>query len=304
MATEGSKLAVVAAFIANLSIAVAKFITAAFTGSAAMLAEAFHSVADTGNQALLLYGMRASRRPPDPRHPFGWGKESYFWSFMVAVMLFVGGAVLSFRRGLEALREPHGVESLGVAFTVLSVALVIEAASFTIAARQFAKAKGSRSWLRSVRASKDAPIVVVLLEDSAAVTGLVIALAGTAMVAVTGDIVYDAVASLLIGVLLAVVAVFLATETKDLLVGEAASRADRSLIRARLLAMPEVESVGRLLTMQLGPHDILVNVEVDLRDGLSGSGVMDVASRAEEEIRQALPDAKTVFVEVRDRERG
>lgn len=304
MATEGSKLAVVAAFIANLSIAVAKFITAAFTGSAAMLAEAFHSVADTGNQALLLYGMRASRRPPDPRHPFGWGKESYFWSFMVAVMLFVGGAVLSFRRGLEALREPHGVESLGVAFTVLSVALVIEAASFTVAARQFAKAKGSRSWLRSVRASKDAPIVVVLLEDSAAVTGLVIALAGTAMVAVTGDIVYDAVASLLIGVLLAVVAVFLATETKDLLVGEAASRADRSLIRARLLAMPEVESVGRLLTMQLGPHDILVNVEVDLRDGLSGSGVMDVASRAEEEIRQALPDAKTVFVEVRDRERG
>ncbi len=304
MATEGSKLAVVAAFIANLSIAVAKFITAAFTGSAAMLAEAFHSVADTGNQALLLYGMRASRRPPDPRHPFGWGKESYFWSFMVAVMLFVGGAVLSFRRGLEALREPHGVESLGVAFTVLSVALVIEAASFTIAARQFAKVKGSRSWLRSVRASKDAPIVVVLLEDSAAVTGLVIALAGTAMVAVTGDIVYDAVASLLIGVLLAVVAVFLAAETKDLLVGEAASRADRSLIRARLLAMPEVESVGRLLTMQLGPHDILVNVEVDLRDGLSGSGVMDVASRAEEEIRQALPDAKTVFVEVRDRERG
>ncbi len=304
MATEGSKLAVVAAFIANLSIAVAKFITAAFTGSAAMLAEAFHSVADTGNQALLLYGMRASRRPPDPRHPFGWGKESYFWSFMVAVMLFVGGAVLSFRRGLEALREPHGVESLGVAFTVLSVALVIEAASFTVAARQFAKAKGSRSWLRSVRASKDAPIVVVLLEDSAAVTGLVIALAGTAMVAVTGEIVYDAVASLLIGVLLAVVAVFLAAETKDLLVGEAASRADRSLIRARLLAMPEVESVGRLLTMQLGPHDILVNVEVDLRDGLSGSGVMDVASRAEEEIRQALPDAKTVFVEVRDRERG
>ncbi len=304
MATEGSKLAVLAAFFANLTIAVAKFVAAALTGSAAMLAEGFHSVADTGNQALLLYGMRAARRPADPEHPFGWGKESYFWSFMVAVMLFAGGAVLSFRRGIEALREPHEVESLTVAFVVLGVALVIEAASFTVAARQFARAKGTRSWWRAVRESKDAPIVVVLLEDSAAVTGLLIALVGTGLVAITGNIVFDGIASLLIGVLLAVVAVFLATETKALLIGEAASRADRALIRGSLLSMAEVESVGRLLTMQLGPHDILVNVEIDLRDGLSGDEVEQAIVRAEDLIRGVLPDVKNVFVEVRDRERG
>ena len=304
MATKGSKLAVVAAFTANLIIAVAKFVAAGLTGSTAMLSEAFHSVADTGNQALVLYGMRASQRPADPEHPFGWGKESYFWSFMVAVMLFVGGAVLSFRQGLEALGGEHEVGGLTPSFVVLVIALVVEGSSLVVAARHFAAAKGTRSWWRSVRESKDAAIVVILLEDSAAVLGLSVALIATVLVAVTGNTVYDGVASLVIAGILTAVAVFLATETKALLIGEAASRADRSLIRARLLGMPEVESVGRLLTMQMGPDDILVNVEIDLRDDLDGEEVERTIAHAEELIREVLPEAHNVFVEFRARQRG
>ncbi len=304
MATEGSKLAVLAAFTANLVIAIAKFVAAGLTGSTAMLSEAFHSVADTGNQALVLYGMRASRRPADPEHPFGWGKESYFWSFMVAVMLFVGGAVLSFRQGLEALGGDHEVGNLVPSFVVLAIALAVEGSSLVVAARHFARTKGTRSWWRSVRESKDAAIVVILLEDSAAVLGLLVALVASVLVVVTGNPVYDGVASLVIAGILTAVAVFLATETKALLIGEAASRADRSLIRARLLGMPEVESVGRLLTMQMGPDDILVNVEIDLRDDLEAEQVEETIAHAEELIREVLPEAHNVFVEFRARQRG
>jgi cation diffusion facilitator family transporter len=304
MATQGSRLAVIAAFIGNGLIAIAKFVAAVLTGSAAMLSEAWHSVADTGNQGMLLWGMRAARRPADTAHPFGWGKESYFWSFMVAVMLFAGGAVLAIRHGIDALAESHEIENLVPSFIVLGIALVIESASFTVAYREFGHVRGSRSLWRAIRESKEAAIVVVILEDAAAVTGLLLALAGSVLVALTDNTYWDGIASLLIGGLLATVAVVLAIETKALLIGEAASRSDRVAIRSRLLAMPEVGSVGRLLTMQLGPSEVLVNVEIDFADTLDVHQIEEATARAEDEIRTVLPGANNIFLEFRDRDRG
>jgi cation diffusion facilitator family transporter len=297
-------VAVIAAFLANLAIAVAKFVAALITGSAAMFSEGVHSLADTGNQGMLLYGMRAAVLPPDTAHPFGRGKESYFWSFMVAVMLFAGGAVLAVRHGIDALREPHQLTSLIPNLIVLSVAAVIEAFSFAFAFREFDRFRESRSLWRAVRDAKDASLVVVLLEDSAALAGLLVALAGVGLVALTGDALYDGLASVMIGIILGVVALLLARETKALLIGEAASRADRALIRARLLALPEVQAVGSLLTMQLGPNDVLVNVDVDLVDDLSLEEVEGVISRAESLVKEAVPSARNVSIELRGRTRG
>lgn len=294
----------IAAFIGNGLIAIAKFVAAVLTGSAAMLSEAWHSVADTGNQGMLLWGMRAARRPADTAHPFGWGKESYFWSFMVAVMLFAGGAVLAIRHGIDALAESHEIENLVPSFIVLGIALVIESASFTVAYREFGHVRGSRSLWRAIRESKEAAIVVVILEDAAAVTGLLLALAGSVLVALTDNTYWDGIASLLIGGLLATVAIVLAIETKALLIGEAASRSDRVAIRSRLLAMPEVGSVGRLLTMQLGPSEVLVNVEIDFADTLDVHQIEEATARAEDEIRTVLPGANNIFLEFRDRDRG
>jgi cation diffusion facilitator family transporter len=304
MAPEGSRLAVIAAFLANLAIAVAKFVAAALTGSAAMLSESYHSLADTGNQGMLLFGMRQARKPADADHPFGRGKESYFWSFMVAVMLFAGGAVLAVRHGLDALADSHDVENLTPSFVVLGASILIEAVSFTVAFRQFNKTRGGRSMWRAIRSGKDSSIIVVLLEDTAALAGLVVALVGITLVALTDRTVFDGVASLVIGVILGLVAWLLAVETKGLLIGEAANRADRVAIRSRLLAMPEVESVGKLLTMQMGPHDVLVNVEVDLVDGMTDAVVGATIDRAEKEIQAVLPGATNIFVEFRGSQRS
>jgi cation diffusion facilitator family transporter len=295
---------VVAAFGANLAIAVPKFAAAVLTGSAAMLSEGWHSLADTGNQGMLLYGMRAARRPADEEHPFGRGKESFFWSFMVAVVLFTGGAFLSISHGIDALRHPHELESLVPSFIVLGIAIAAEGASFLVARREFNIARGSRQAWRSIRETKNMSLVVVLLEDSAALSGLSVALIGTTLVALTGNTMWDAFASLAIGVLLAAVAIVLAVETKALLIGEAASRDDRAAIRSRLLAMPAVSTVGRLLTMQMGPSEILVNVEVDFQEEMSKDDIETAIVEAEELIQQILPGARNVFVEYRSRHRG
>lgn len=287
----------VAALVANSSIAVAKFIAAAVTGSAAMLAEAIHSVADSSNQGMLLWGMAVSRRQGGATYPFGRGKEVYFWSFMVAVMLFVGGSVFSIQHGISALRDPHTVENFGVSAAVLGGALIFESFSYVVAIKEFNRARGSRSLWRSIRETKDAALLVILLEDSAAVAGLVGALAGVIASQVTGDPVWDALASIFIGVLLAIVAFFLAFETKGLLIGEAAGRKDRAAIRARVLAHEKVEQVGRLLTMQLGPEEILVNLDVNLVDDLTGEEIRQAVDELETAIRRAVPTARNIFVE-------
>ncbi len=287
----------VAALVANSSIAVAKFIAAAVTGSAAMLAEAIHSVADSSNQGMLLWGMAVSRRQGGATYPFGRGKEVYFWSFMVAVMLFVGGSVFSIQHGISALRDPHTVENFGVSAAVLGGALIFESFSYVVAIKEFNRARGSRSLWRSIRETKDAALLVILLEDSAAVAGLVGALAGVIASQVTGDPVWDALASIFIGVLLAIVAFFLAFETKGLLIGEAAGRKDRAAIRSRVLAHEKVEQVGRLLTMQLGPEEILVNLDVNLVDDLTGEEIRQAVDELETAIRRAVPTARNIFVE-------
>ncbi len=287
----------VAALVANSSIAVAKFIAAAVTGSAAMLAEAIHSVADSSNQGMLLWGMAVSRRQGGATYPFGRGKEIYFWSFMVAVMLFVGGSVFSIQHGISALRDPHTVENFGVSAAVLGGALIFESFSYVVAIKEFNRARGSRSLWRSIRETKDAALLVILLEDSAAVAGLVGALAGVIASQVTGDPIWDALASIFIGVLLAIVAFFLAFETKGLLIGEAAGRKDRAAIRARVLAHEKVEQVGRLLTMQLGPEEILVNLDVNLVDDLTGEEIHQTVDELEAAIRRAVPTARNIFVE-------
>jgi cation diffusion facilitator family transporter len=304
MATEGSRAAVFAALTGNALIAVAKFAAAAITGSVAMLSEAWHSVADTGNQALLLRGLSQSKRPPDAQHPFGRGKETYFWSFMVAVMLFVGGAVLSIQHGVDALQHPHKLEDITVNVIVLSAAFLIEGAVFIFAYREFRRVRGSRSNWRTFRGTKDTAILVVLLEDSAALLGLIFAMVGLFVSSATENAMWDGVASLAIGALLATVAILLAIETKALLIGEAASRSDRAGVMAAVLALPEVTGVGRLLTMHMGPEKILVNIEVDFVHDLSGSEVEGSIDAVEAAIRAALPGADNIFVELETVHRG
>ena len=299
MATE-SKTLVLLALVANAIIAVIKFIAAAVSGSSAMLAEGFHSVADTGNQLFLLRGTAVSRYAADVKHPFGWGKELYFWSFMVAVFLFVGGAVVAFLQGFERVRHPHE-DSSGLVFSlvVLGVAGIFEIfIAFRPALKEFNRVRSGRSIVATVRESRDPALLVVVFEDSAAVLGLFVAATGLVLADVTGWAQWDGIASIVIAVLLAIVAFILAFEMKALLVGEAATRKDRSLIRAATLAVPAVSSIGSLLTMQLSPHEILVNMDVDLQDGLQDDEVEATIDLIEAGIREILPDASRIFIEL------
>ena len=297
MATS-SRTLVLLALTANAIIAVVKFVAAAISGSSAMLAEAFHSVADTGNQLFLLRGAAASRFAPDAKHPFGRGKELYFWSFMVAVFLFVGGAVIAFLEGLDKVRHPHESSGLAFSLAVLAVAALFEIfIAFRPALKEFNRVRSGRSVLSTVRESRDSALIVVVFEDSAAVVGLVIAGAGLVLADVTGWAQWDGIASIMIALLLAAVAWFLAFEMKALLVGEAATRHERSLIRGATLAVPGVRSIGRLLTMQLAPDQILVNMDVELDDGLSTNEVEAMIDRIESDIRDAVPTATRIFVE-------
>lgn len=300
MAAGGSRVLVLLALTANSLIAVLKFVAAAVSGSAAMLAEAFHSVADSGNQLFLLRGTAASRFRPSVQFPFGRGKELYFWSFMVAVFLFVGGGVVAFMQGLDRVRHPHPDES-GLAFNlvVLGVAAAFEIfIAFIPAVREFNRRRGGRSVWRSVRDSKDPALLVVLFEDSVAVLGITVAAAGLLLANATGDSRWDGTASIVIGVLLTLTAWILAFETKGLLVGEAASRRVRSSIRAAALSIPQIQTVDRLLTMHLGPHEILVNMDVVVDEGLAAAEVEAVVHEIEDKIRHFVPDATRIFIEV------
>jgi cation diffusion facilitator family transporter len=298
VATE-SRLAVIAALIANALIALGKFVAFAITGSAAMLAEGFHSVADTGNQLFLLRGLAVSRYRPSVRYPFGRGKEVYFWSFMVAVMLFVGGAVLSFQEGLARLRHPEEIEGYTVSFVVLGLAMLFETPAFLLALRALNERRGSRGIWEHVRESKDTALLVILFEDSAALVGLAVATTALVVARLTGQPRWDGAASVVIAFLLVSVAFVLAFETKGLLVGEGASRRDRAAIRAAALSVPEVAGLGRVLTMHLGPEEILVNLEVAIDSGLGGD---EVLKRVEAAIRDAVPEATRIFVEIESRE--
>jgi cation diffusion facilitator family transporter len=294
-----SKTLVLLALIANILIAIMKFVAAAITGSAAMLAEGFHSTADSGNQLFLLRGAAVSRYGPSVTYQFGRGKELYFWSLMVAVFLFVGGAVVSFYEGLERYRHPEETTNLAWSLGVLAAAAVFEIViAFWPAVREFNKRRGSRNWWRSIQESKDPALMVVLFEDSAAVLGVFIAASGILLGEWTGNPRWDGAASMSIGVLLAVVAFLVAHEVKSLLVGESASRQVRSQIRAAVLSHRSVESIGRLLTMHMGPDDIVVNLDVDFREGLSVDEVEAAIDEIETSVRAVAPTVTQIFVEL------
>lgn len=300
MAARESKRLVYLALAANFGIAVTKFVAAGISRSSAMLAEGFHSLADTGNQLFLLRGEVAAEYGPSVRHPFGRGKERYFWAFVVAVMLFVGGSVLSVVGGVSKIRDAahHEPEGLGLSLGVLAVAAFFEVfIAFRPAVAQFNRLRAGRSVVRTIREGKDPALLVVLFEDAAAVTGLVIAAIGIVVAHLTGDVRWDGAASILIGVLLAGVAWVIAYEMKSLLIGESATRETRAAIRAAILSIPEVDHVDELLTMQLSPDDVLVNVEVAFDPGLGEEDVVRAVEAIEAKVRAAVPEVSEIFVE-------
>jgi cation diffusion facilitator family transporter len=300
MSSSDSRGLVLLALVANGLIAVMKFVAATISGSAAMLAEAFHSLADTGNQVFLLRGTAASKFKPTVKYAFGRGKELYFWAFMVAVVLFVGGGVVAFIRGLDKIRHAEAHEGgLMLNLIVLGVAGAFEIfIAYIPALREFNRRRGGRKIWQTIRDSKDPALIVVLFEDTVAVIGIAIAIAGLLIADATGNAVWDGVASMAIGVLLAITAWILAIETKGLLVGESASRRTRSSIRSAALSIDEVESVDRLLTMHLGPDEILVNMDVVVDDGLSGQRVESIVAEIETKVREFVPEATRIFIEV------
>jgi len=298
MATE-SRALVLLALAANALIAIMKITAAAISGSSAMLAEGFHSVADTGNQLFLLRGHAVSRYEADVVHPFGRGKEVYFWSFMVAVFLFVGGSVVAIIQGWNRMMNPEEPHNFALNMTVLGLAAIFEySIAFRPALREFNRSRGGRRAWRAIREGKDPALLVVLFEDSAAIVGVAIAMIGVVLANVTSDERWDGAASIAIGLLLAATAWILAFETKKMLIGEAASREDRSAIRAAALAVPEVSSVGRLLTMHVGTDRILVNMEADFEDGLTDDQVEAAIDKMEGAIREAVPSVEQIFVEL------
>jgi cation diffusion facilitator family transporter len=295
--SNASKKVVFAALAGNALIAVTKFVASAITGSSAMLSEAIHSVVDTGNQALLLLGMRRAAKPADNRHPFGYGMELYFWAFVVAILLFSLGAGVSVYEGIDKLRFPHPVSNPHINFIVLGVAMVFEAAAWAVAFKEFRKQKGARGYLEGVRHSKDPAIFVVLFEDTAAVLGLMTAFIGIALSTYFGNTLYDAAASIVIGTILAITALFLALECKGLLIGEGASGAVIAGVTNIVEAHPGILAVNELLTMHLGPEDILLNISIDFSDELSSGGVEGAISDLERQIKETFPEIKRLFIE-------
>ena len=297
MASQGSKKAVYAALIGNFLIAITKFGAAGWTGSSAMLSEAIHSVVDTGNQVLLLLGMKRASRPPDDKHPFGYGSEVFFWAFCVAILLFAVGSGVSLYEGVIKILEPHPVSDPYVNYAVLAVAMVFEAGACTVAFREFQKTRQGRGLIESVRASKDPALFVVLFEDTAAMLGLVVAFVGLLLTQLLGIAWLDGAASVVIGLILGGTAALLAYECKGLLIGEAASPAVREGVLKAIREQRGVKRVNEVLTMHLGPQDILVNLSLDFDPRLDSDDVEALISTMEQRIKSRFPEVGRVFIE-------
>ena len=294
---KGSRRAVLVAFVANLAIAAAKLAGFMITGAASMLAESVHSLADTGNQLLLLLGARRAERPPTPEHPFGYGRERYFWAFVVALVLLSMGALLSLNEGIEKLRYPHELESPAVAIAILLVAMVCEGYAFRTAAREAQARRGELSWWAFIRRSKAPELPVILLEDTAALVGLALALIFIGLAAWTGKPAYDAAGSLSIGILLGGVAILLATEMKSLLIGESASARMEQAIRHSIESHPRVSRLIHMRTLHLGPEELLVGVKVELDLGLVLHEAAGVINEIEARVRADTPAARVIYIE-------
>ncbi len=294
---SGSKKVIYAALAGNTLIAVCKFAAAFWTGSSAMLSEAIHSLVDTGNQGLMLYGLKRSKQPADERHPFGYGSEIYFWSFVVAILIFAVGAGVSIYEGVEKLRHPHPITDIYVNFIVLGAAFAFEASAWFVAYKEFSKERGTHGYVEAIRRSKDPTIITVLFEDTAAMFGLSFAIGGL-LVAWLADIPEaDGAASILIGLVLATTAAILAYETKGLLIGERAGSEVINGIREIIGAQKGITNLNELLTLHNGPEDILVTISVDFADRLSSAEVERTVSELEAAIKGRFPLVTRVFIE-------
>jgi cation diffusion facilitator family transporter len=297
-----SRTAIYAAAAGNLGIAAAKAAAFAFTGSSAMLTEAIHSLVDTGNQGLLLLGIHRASRPPDPGHPFGHGMELYFWSFVVALLVFSLGGAVSIYEGLHKVMQPEPIDRPWINFLVLGGAIAMEGGSFTVAFREHRRRNARDRFLESLRSSKDPSLFAVLLEDGAAIAGLLIAFVGVAVAVLFHVPQADGLASIAIGGLLVAVAVFMANETRSLLTGEAASPSVVAEVRRILAADPRVVEVIEVLTLHLGPQEILVGVTIDFDDALPGGAVETAAYELSQRIQEAQPDITRLFLRPGERQ--
>jgi cation diffusion facilitator family transporter len=295
--SHGSTKAVLAALAANLGIAVAKLVGFAITGSASMLAESIHSVADSGNQGLLLLGGSRARRAPDERHPFGYGRERYFWAFVVALVLFTLGGAFAIVEGIEKVQHPHEVDAPGIAIAILLVAMLLEGGSFRTAVGQARELRGEATWWQFIRRSRNPELPVVLLEDFGALIGLTFAVAGVVLALVTDDGRWDGIGSLAIGTVLCCLAGVLAIEMKSLLVGESALRPMREAIRTALVAEPEVERLIHLRTEHLGPEQLLVGAKLSFRGDLTIAELATTIDRVEARVRAVVPEACVLYIE-------
>jgi len=293
---EASLKSILFALLANLGIAVTKTVAAVMTGSGAMLAESIHSYADCGNQGLLLWGMKATRKKPDPDHPLGYGKEIYFWSFIVALILFSMGGLFSIYEGIHKIHQHEGLKNPMIAVAVLGVSMVFEAASLWGCLTQINKVRHGRSLWSWARHSRQGELVVVLGEDTAALLGLSFALLSIMMAIITGNPVFDAIGSIGIGVLLIIISFFLAVKVKHLLIGQSADEETHARIRAALEARPEVERILNLITLQLGPR-VMVAVKAKMKDGTSTSGMIEDINRCEAALKSGNPEIQWVFFE-------
>lgn len=294
---SGSSKAIMAAFAANVGIAVSKLVGFLITGSAGLLAEAVHSFADTGNQGLLMLGGRRSKRAPSDTHPFGYGRERYFWAFVVAVVLFTLGGAFAVFEGIDKLRSPHELDSPVVAIVLLAVAVGLEGFSLKTAIGEASSQRGSARWSTFVRHAKAPELPVVLLEDVGALIGLVLALTGIVLAETTGNPRFDAIGSLAIGTLLIVIALFLATEMKSLLIGESATPEVVETIATQMRGAPSVRRLIHLRTQHLGPEELLVGAKLEFDDTLSFAELAAAIDEVEARVRAAVPAARVMYLE-------
>ena len=297
MSTEGGKKAIIAALMANIGIAISKFVAFFFTGSSSMLSEAIHSVADSSNQVLLLVGNKRSQKPADEKHPFGYGRRRFVYGFIVAVVLFLIGGLFSLYEGLHKWQDPEPLNDWWIAVLVLVIAIGLETVSFRTALREANKSRGKRSLANFIKDSRQPELPVILLEDAGALLGLVFALVGVGMAVITGDGRWDAVGAMAVGTLLVVIAIFLAMEMATMLIGESALPEEVAAIRAALESAPLVERVIHLRTVHVGPDELLVAAKIAISQSETAAGIAAGINEAELALRAAVPTARYVFIE-------
>ncbi len=297
MSASGSKKVIIAALIGNTAIAITKFIAASITGSSAMLSEGIHSLVDTGNQGLLLFGMKQAQKPPDEAFPFGHGKEIYFWSFVVAILIFSVGAGVSLYEGIHHMIHPEPIESPYINYIVLGLAIVFEGGALLFALKEFNRSRGKLGYIEAVQRGKDPSLFVVLFEDSAAMLGLVVAMVGIFLAQLTGLAWFDGLASVIIGLILGGTAWWLAYETKGLLIGEAANQKVIQGIRSLTSEIPHIGQVNEVLTMHMGPDFVLVNISADFNDNVQAGEIEKAIAQLDIKIKEQFPEVKRVFVE-------